>query len=125
MNQALEASAITDPVWLRQIALPYWYDRYNRKQRGSVTRDLDKIWKSKTVEIAADIQYLLGEIQRTHQPALASLPEIKNLAKIWDEQFVICQDDSSQSPHFEWRLTRCATCHHLTPEGGEKNQGCM
>lgn len=125
MNQALEAVAITNPEWLRQVALPYWYDRYNRKQRGSVTRDLDKKWKSKVVEIAADIQYLLGEIQRTQQPALASLPEIKNLAKIWDEQFVICQDDSSQSPHFEWRLTRCATCQNLNPKGGEINQGCM
>jgi hypothetical protein len=110
MHQALEALTVTNMEWLRQVALPYWYDRYNRKARMTGFQNFEGNWKSRVMEIAADIRYLLGKIDHSQQSKLINLPEIHSLRQIWQDQFVIIPATSTQPQNTEWRLTRCASC---------------
>ena len=105
MHQALEALAVTNPEWLRQVTLPYWYDRYNRRTPTSILHNFDKKWKAKVLEIGSDIQYLLGEIDNAQQRSLASLPAVKCLRQIWEEQFILTDDT------VVWRNTYCSNCN--------------
>ncbi len=114
MHRALETLAVTDPEWLRQIALPYWYDRYNRKRRLPITLFSDEKWNTRALQIAADIKYLLGEIDNSHDAGLASLREIQEIRHVWEEQFINISEGRSQDQVFKWRLTQCASCSMAT-----------
>jgi hypothetical protein len=110
MHQALEALALTNTEWLRQVTLPYWYDRYNRRARMTGFQNFERNWNSRVMEVAADIQYLLGEIDRSQQTDLVNLQEIYSLRQIWQDQFVIVPDASAKPHDIQWRLSRCASC---------------
>lgn len=110
MNQALETLAATNPEWLRRIALPYWYDRYSRRIRLPSFQNPEEKWNLKVFEIAADIQYLLEQIEQADNPALASLREVKGLSRVWEEQFISCPNATTQTPDVQWRFTQCASC---------------
>jgi hypothetical protein len=112
--QGLEALAVTDPEWLRQITLPHWYERYTPKRRLPVIQFSDDTWKTRSLRMAADIQYLLGEIDKSHNPDLTALPEIQEIRRIWDEQFMASAEGTG---HRIWMLTRCASCRMQS--GGE------
>lgn len=111
MHQALETLAVTNPEWLRQVALPYWYDRYSRRTRMPSFQNSEGEWLKKALQVGSDIQYLLGEIAKMNDPRLSALPEITGLRRVWDEQFLICIDPITQSREMQWRLTRCASCN--------------
>lgn len=110
MHQALETLVITNAEWLRRIAPPLWYERYNRRRWITFWPNSKGEWKKMTLEIGADIQYLLGEIDGSHQPAIASLREVQLLRQAWEEQFEICADETSQASVISWRLKGCASC---------------
>ena len=111
MHQALEALAVTNPEWLRQVTLPYWYDRYSRRMQMPSFQNSEGKWQKKALQVGADIQYLLGEIDKTNDSRLSSLQEISGLRQIWGEQYAICVDAITQSREMQWRLTRCASCN--------------
>jgi len=113
MYQALETLAVTDPEWLRRTALPYWYDRYNRSARLSSMPFSENRWNARVLQIGADIQYLLGEIDQANNPGLKHLREIQALRHIWIEQFRITPGGIYTNQRIEWMLTRCAFCSTL------------
>ena len=113
MHQALEALAFTDPEWLRRTALPYWYDRYNRSARLSSMPFSEKRWSARVLQIGADIQYLLGEIEKADNPRIKQLAEIQALSQLWIEQFKVTPGGIYTNQHIEWILTRCASCSTL------------
>jgi len=110
MYRVLEALTITNAGWLRQVALPHWYERYSRRRRISFWPNGKGEWKAMTLEIGADIQYLLGEIERSHQPAIESLREVQLLRQMWEEQFEVSTDEASPTRIVRWRLTGCTSC---------------
>ncbi len=110
MHQALETLAVTDPEWLRRVTVPYWYDRYSRRTRLPSFQNPAGRWNLKVLEIAADIQYLLEQIEQADNPALASLREIKGLTRVWEEQFISCPNAATHTPDVQWRFTHCASC---------------
>jgi hypothetical protein len=112
--QGLEALAVTDPEWLRQITLPHWYERYTPKRRLPLVLFSDDTWKTRSLRMAADIQYLLGEIDKSNNPDLTSLQEIQEIRRIWEEQFVTSAEGTGNRI---WMLTRCASCRMQS--GGE------
>jgi len=87
MQESLEILAGMHPEWLRRTALPHWYGRYNQGAPG-----LDpeaSPWRSENSlrDIGADIQYLLGEIQRSGSPQMGALHEIRKLDQTWRRMF--------------------------------------
>lgn len=110
MFQALEALTITNSEWLRQVTLPHWYERYSRRRRISFWPNGKGEWKVMTLELGGDIQYLLGEVERSHQPAVVTLREVQLLRQMWEEQFEVSADETSPARVMGWRLTGCASC---------------
>jgi hypothetical protein len=110
MLQALESVATADPEWLRQVSQPHWYVRYRRPARIAFWPSSMEKWKTQTMEIAADIQYFIQQIDRSDLPTTAFPEETQLLRQVWDEQFVQGIDDASRAPVMLWRPTECASC---------------
>lgn len=111
MHQALETLAVTHPEWLRKIALPYWYDRYNRGRRHAAISFFDPKWNTRALEIVGDIQYLLGVIDRLPDPLLADLPEIKRIRQIMEGQLLVCLREPGQRECFQRMVNKCNGCN--------------
>lgn len=116
MHQALETLAIMHPEWLREIALPYWYDRYNRGRRRATISFFDPKWNTQCLEIVGDIQYLLKVIDRLPDPLPADLPEIKRIRQIMGEQFLVCLREPDQRGCFQRRVKKCNGCNLVALE---------
>ena len=84
MLRSMEALSANHFNWLREIALPHWYQRYNRSlivassngniQKREVTRE----------DIEADIQHLLYEILASNSSDILEMHETKTLLLIWE-----------------------------------------
>jgi hypothetical protein len=71
--------------WLRQIALPHWYERYSRScvavGSGSSIRQ-----KELTMEdLTGDIRHLLQEASQSRSPEINEVQEIQVLRQIWGQ----------------------------------------
>jgi transposase len=88
MRLALEALAAYRPDWLRSIAQPHWYERYQRMLTGfRLPRSAEK-QAALAFEIGADGFYLLEAVERADTPSLAaSLPEVETLRQVWAQEF--------------------------------------
>lgn len=85
MLQSMEALSANHFNWLRQIALPHWYQRYNRSM---VVADLDVSFRKQEPsreDILGDIQHLLYEIRESNSPDIMQMPETKRLNEIWQQ----------------------------------------
>lgn len=111
MYWVFETLAMTDPDWLRQNTIPYWYDRYNQKRRLASISFYDQKWSAWVIQIGEDIHYLLEQIEKTHNQKLAALQEILILKQLWEEQFVVSSKENGNSQFFEWRFSKCASCN--------------
>src|SRR5574339_183831 len=83
MLSSMEALSANHFHWLRQIALPHWYQRYNR----SVV-NLDASFRKQEFtreDIQGDIQHLLYEIRSSNSPEIIEMPETKKLNRIWKQ----------------------------------------
>jgi hypothetical protein len=87
MQQALGALAATHPVWLRQIALPHWYGRFNYLSSGSKPSESMRQNELSMEELGADIHHLLKEVHRSNFHEINEIQEIKALHRIWERQF--------------------------------------
>lgn len=83
MLQSMEALSASHFHWLRQIALPYWYQRYSRSviQPGASLRKQE----FSREDIQGDIQHLLYEIRTSDLPDIMEMPETKSLNRIWEQ----------------------------------------
>jgi len=101
MNLVLEAVAVAAPDWLRMIARPHWYERYNRLQLLHFLPRSNEQQTELARAINADAVYLLNAIDSQQGPAV--LAEVQNLWLEWEQQF-------SQAEQLEWLGPRCAVC---------------
>jgi transposase len=87
MQQTLGALAVNHPVWLRQIALPHWYGRFNNLSSGSKPGESVREYELSMEELGADIHHLLEEVHRSNFGEISEMREIKALHRIWEQQF--------------------------------------
>lgn len=87
MQQVLESLAASFPEWLRKVALPHWYGRYNQATSRLDVAFLLGQQRFLVEEIGTDIHHLLTEIHQSALPEMSELPEVKLLDHIWSEQF--------------------------------------
>lgn len=86
MGQAIEALVRRFPEWLRMIALPHWYGRYNHTVPSfdlAATLGQQELFIQ---EIITDIHYLVEEKQRSGSEEINELHELKWLERIWAAQ---------------------------------------
>lgn len=105
MNNAIEATAASQPEWLRSIALPHWYERYYRKSGSMRIPNMSQQIESLVQIIGEDGAHLLNVIDNSGPPALAGLPEIRVLRRQWQWQF-----ESDGSGRVKFRATNCEHC---------------
>jgi len=87
MHQVLEVLAVRFPDWLRKMALPHWYGRYNRAVPRLEVALLLGQQRFLMEEIGADIHHLLKKIHQSDLPGLRELCEVKALDQVWSQQF--------------------------------------
>jgi transposase len=109
MNQVLEILAARFPDWLRKMALPHWYGRYNRVIPRLEVALLLGQQRFLMEEIGADIHHLLEKIHQSGSTELAELHEIKMLEQVWAQQFTTPEQRTCPS-HENPNLTACNTC---------------
>ncbi len=99
MRLALEAVAEQAPEWLRAIAQPDWYERYQRLLTTfRLPRSKDKR-EALALAIGQDGFYLLSVLGQDDSPSrLRQLPEVKQLDQVWQQQFKLDQDRVSWRP---------------------------
>jgi hypothetical protein len=85
MFRCLEALSANYFHWLRQIAFPYWYERYNRSR---VTADTGHLVQQKELtldDLSGDIQHLLQEASQARSREINEIQEIKELRHMWGQ----------------------------------------
>ncbi len=83
MLHSMEALSASHFNWLRQIALPHWYQRYNPSTAVSRSDHFVRKQELTREDIQRDIQHLLYQIHESNTPNIMELREIKNLNRIW------------------------------------------
>jgi transposase len=106
MRMTLEALATHRPEWLRTVALPHWYERYNRVLSTCRLPPSEKEQEDLAQAIGTDALYLLEKIGGMDSD-LALMPEVQSLWQEWHQQF-------NQSAHeARWRSPFCAICNGM------------
>jgi transposase len=109
VQQALEVLAFRFPEWLRKVALPHWYGRYNHGTPRLEVAMLLGQQRFLIEEMGGDIQHLLNEVQRSDTSEVRELHEIKALNQIWEQQF-----QARKLNHWPEKLSLddCRACPH-------------
>jgi hypothetical protein len=84
MFRCIEALSANYFHWLRQIALPHWYERYSHSR---VTDGLGISIRQKELtldDLTGDIQHMLQEASQSRSREINDIQEIKVLRHIWD-----------------------------------------
>ena len=109
MNQVLEVLAARFPDWLRRMALPHWYGRYNRAIPRLEVVILLGQQRFLVEEIGADIQHMLEKIHQSGPRELVELNEVHMLDQVFKQQF-----QTLHLAHEQWQensdLIDCDTC---------------
>ena len=85
MLRSMEALSANHFNWLRQIALPHWYQRYNRSVVFVGSENSIRKQELTREDIQGDIQHLLYEIRASNSSEIMEMPETKNLSLIWEQ----------------------------------------
>jgi Transposase domain (DUF772) len=106
MRLALEALADRQSEWLRGVALPHWYKRYDQVLSTGLLPCLKEEQEAMVIGIGTDAVYLLEKAAQVNGN-LAMLTEVQALWREWHQQF-------NQSDHeIKWRLPYCLVCNGL------------
>lgn len=84
MLTSMEALSASHFTWLREIALPYWYQRYNRSLIVDHSGDYILKQEPNRDDLKKDIQHLLSEIRASNIREIMEMPEIKKLIHVWE-----------------------------------------
>lgn len=109
MNQVLEVLAARFPGWLRKIALPHWYGRYNHVTPRLEVAMLLGQQRFLIEEIGADIHHLLEKVRQSGSRELQELQEVRALNQLWLQQFKGLDSKQSLWPE-TLNLKDCDTC---------------
>jgi hypothetical protein len=83
MLNSMEALSANHFTWLRGIALPHWYQRYNRSLAVTNLDGSSRKQEPTTDDIKSDIQHLLLEIHESNSRDIMEMYETKTLNLIW------------------------------------------
>ncbi len=85
MFHAIEALSANHFTWLRQVALPHWYERYNHSS-STMGSGLSIRQKELTPDdLRLDIQYLLEAADQANAQKINEVQEIKTLRHMWNQ----------------------------------------
>ena len=104
----LELLAASQPELLRVVTLPHWYDRYYPLSPPLKMAQSREGQQALVQAIGKDARYLIEVVVGSDMPALAELPEFKNLGRIWSQHFERTGNKVS------WR-ENCSICRGLAP----------
>lgn len=110
MYQVLEALAVADFEWLRQVTLPPWYERYSRRIKFSYWPNSKGQYKTVANHIGADMAYLLEKIDQSKKQAICDLQEVQSMRQIFEEQFETMRTGEPHMEVVQWRSECCAAC---------------
>ena len=113
MNDALAVLAAQFPDWLRRVALPHWYSRYNSATPRLEVALLLGQQRFFLEETRADIHHLLEEIHRSELPRMGDLYEVELLEQIWSGQLLNQCQFEEVGNGLTLRVANCPSC---TPE---------
>lgn len=85
MLRSVEALSANHFNWLRQIALPHWYQRYNRPMLVSTSNQSLGKQELTREDVQGDIQHLLYEIHESNSQEIMEMHEIKDLSLTWEQ----------------------------------------
>jgi hypothetical protein len=85
MLNSIEALSANHFRWLREIALPHWYQRYTRSFAFASPAGAIRKPELTREDIQGDIQHLLYEIRRSNLSDIMEMPETKNLILISEQ----------------------------------------
>jgi transposase len=110
MFHAIEALSANHFSWLRQVALPHWYERYSPSllMFGSGLSIKQKDYSADDLRI--DIDYLLQAADQSNSQKINRVPEVKTLRSMWD-QLLHYQPEDQCSYCFNNRFERRSTFH--------------
>ena len=85
MFHAIEALSANHFTWLRQVALPHWYERYNNSllMVGSGRSIRQKEYTPD--DLRDDIEHLLNAAGQVEAKQINTVPEVKTLRRMWDQ----------------------------------------
>ncbi|HEX9388891.1 MAG TPA: transposase [Anaerolineales bacterium] len=85
MFHAIEALSANHFNWLRQVALPHWYERYSHSLLV-LDSGLSIRQKEYTIDdLRIDIQYLLQAVDQSNSQKINEIPEVKTLRHVWSK----------------------------------------
>ena len=85
MLRSVEALSANHFDWLRRIALPHWYQRYNRSLGVSNSHRLLGKQELTREDVQGDIQHLLYEVYESNSQEIMEMREIGDLRLIWEQ----------------------------------------
>jgi len=107
INQTIEALAVYDPEWLRQITLPHWYERYNQKPQKSPNVNVSNSLEFFIRAYRDDIHYILKSFENQDMRQITLIPEIQQLRQLFQQHY------EKKGEQIVWRSDRCKTCSGL------------
>lgn len=110
INLALEALAAQRPEWLRAIALPHWYKRYDGLTLTNQIPHSEIEQSALARALGSDAQHLLQAVLGLDMQAAADVLEIHNLQKVYQDQFYLTHHNDGSKSQIQWRPDKCATC---------------
>jgi transposase-like protein DUF772 len=118
MSRCVEALSANYFHWLRQIAFPYWYERYNRSCVAAGTGPLVQQKELTLDDLSGDIQHLLQEASQARSQEINQIQEIRDLRQIWGQMSQYKSDIQCNfclNNHMERRPIFGQTDHPNTP----------
>jgi transposase-like protein DUF772 len=118
MFRCLEALSANYFHWLRQVALPHWYERYNRSCVAAGTGSLAQQKELTLDDLSGDIQHLLQEASQARSQEINQIQEIRDLRQIWGQMSQYKSDIQCNfclNNHMERRPIFGQTDHPNTP----------
>ncbi len=101
VRATLDVLATVAPEWLAATAPAIWYERYGRRVENYHLPKTDAARAALAAEIGADGRQLLGAVDTAADaPWLATLPAVRVLRQVWDEQYVA---DAAHTGGLRWR----------------------
>jgi len=85
MFHCIEALSANHFTWLRQVALPHWYERYSHSLMMLDSGISIRQKEYATEELRVDIQYLLQAADQSDSLKINEVPEIKTLRRAWNQ----------------------------------------
>jgi hypothetical protein len=87
VSNAIRALAVACPEWLRNHALPHWYNRYGTG--GFHWHDFTNTTDTQYIALSlgSDAYYLINLVQQHDQPELAGLLQADALLAVWNRHY--------------------------------------